>query len=190
MDENSNIPLPVRLNCWKHHAGFIKQQINETKNIIELETLKAILLKTGESQMDLYWGSLSPAEISEQVILFLHKNKIFTYVGYCNWLLKSESDYKILELKDKSIWILRLGEDSEKYVHIHPGRYSPQTRRVKATTLKTAVFILASINAGESDIINTEVINQIRKKYLNEPPVKSYSNTPGLKRLIDLLKEI
>lgn len=190
MDENCNVPRPVNFNCWKHHARFIKQQIRGIKNIHDLESLKVILLKTGESQMDLYLGRLSPAEISEQVILALHQNKVFTQIDYKNWLLKKENDYQVVELKDKSIWVLRYGGNSEKYIHIHPGRYSPHTIRAKATTLKTAIFILACIKAGDSNTINTETINKIRKKYLNERPIKSYSSTPGLTRLIDLLKEI
>jgi hypothetical protein len=190
VNENCIVPLPINLYCWKHHTGFIKQQIKLIKNNNDLDLLKVVLLKTGNSQMDLYWGKLSPTEISEQVILILHENNIITYKEYFNWLLKNENGYQLVALKDKSVWILRPGENFEKFVHIHPGRYSPHTIRVKATTLKTAIFILAFIKVSGIHVINTETINHIRQKYLNEPPIKSYINSPGLTRLIDHLKEV
>jgi hypothetical protein len=96
-------------------------------------------------------------------------------------------DYQLVKLKDKSIWTLGLGADAERYVHIHPGRYSPHTIRVKATTLKTAILVLCSEIIGEIKTIETQTINQIRKRYLDEPPLKSFSTASGLGRLIDLL---
>ena len=188
MDENCLIPPPINLNCWKHHAGFIKKQIESVKEIKELDQLKVYLLKIGESQMDLYFGDYSPAKISEQILDYIHSKKIFSSSQYQEWLSKDGKEYQLIELKDKSIWTLRLGDDAERYVHIHPGRYSPSTVRVKATTLKTAILVLCSEKTGEIKTIETEKINQIRKKYLNEPPIKSYSSASGLGRLIDHLK--
>jgi hypothetical protein len=73
-------------------------------------------------------------------------------------------------------------------VHIHPGRYSPQTIRVKATTLKTAILILYFEQVADVEIVNANAINQIRKEYLNEPPIKSLSSASGLGRLVDLFQ--
>ncbi len=153
---------------------------------MSLEELKVHLLKIGESQMDLYFGDYSPLEISEQILGYLHQNKIFLFEKYRKWLSKDGRDYQLIGLKDKSIWTVRLGENSEKYVHIHPGRYSPHTVRVKATTLKTAIMILIFERIGKLNTNETETINQIRKKYLNEPPLKSFSKASGLGRLLDL----
>ena len=140
--------------------------------------------------MDLYFGEYSPVKISEQILYYLHKKKIFSARKYQDWLSKDGKDYQLVELKDKSIWTLRLGDDVSRYVHIHPGRYSPNTVRVKATTLKTAILVLCSENIGEIKTIETEKINQIRKKYLNEPPIKSFSGASGISRLLDLFREI
>ena len=189
MDKVDHIPPPINFNCWKHHTGFIKKQIESVKEIKELEELKAYLLKIGESQMDLYFGGYSPAQISEQVLEFLHRKKTFSYKQYQDWLSKEGEEYQLVELKDKSIWTLRLGDDIKKYVHIHPGRYSPHTVRVKATTLKTAIFALCSERIGEIMTIETQTVNQIRKKYLGEPPLKSFSSAYGLRRLVDLLRD-
>jgi hypothetical protein len=187
MDDNCLVPLPINFNCWKHHSGFIKKQIESVRAIKELEKLKVYLLKIGESQMDLYLGRFSPADISEQILSALHRIKTFEYEQYRNWLTKDGKDFQLVELKDNSVWTLRLNDDIRRYVHIHPGRYSPNTVRVKATTLKTVILVLCSENIGEIKIIETQTINRIRKKYLDEPPIKSFSTTSGLGRLIDLL---
>jgi hypothetical protein len=136
--------------------------------------------------MDLYFGGYSPLKISEQILDLLHQNKIFLREKYRNWLSKDGRDYQLIELKDNSIWTLRLGENPERYVHIHPGRYSPHTIRVKATTLKTAIFILNFERIRNLQTIEIEMVNQIRCKYLNEPPLKSFSRASGLGRLLDL----
>jgi len=185
MEENCRIPMPINFNCWKHHAGFIKQQIDSVKEIKDLDQLKVYLLKIGESQMDLYLGMYSPINISEQILDCLHPKKIFSALLYKDWLSKDGKDYQLVELKDKSVWTLRLGDDAERYVHIHPGRYSPNTVRVKATTLKTAIFLLCFEQLGEVKSFETETVNKIRKKYLDEPPLKSFSMASGLRRLID-----
>jgi len=185
--ENRHIPPPINLNCWKHHASFIKEQIESIRETKDLEELKSYLLKIGESQMDLYLGGFSPSDISEQILSALHRIKIFEYEQYRNWLTKDGKDFQLVELKDKSIWTLRLGDDVSRYVHIHPGRYSPLTIRVKATTLKTVIFLLCIEQLGENNSFETESVNNIRKKYLDEPPLKSFSTASGLGRLIDLL---
>jgi len=137
--------------------------------------------------MDLYFGEYSPSEFSEHILSALHRIKIFEYERYQNWLLKEGRNYQLIKLKDKSVWTLRLGDDAERYVHIHPGRYSPHTVRVKATTLKLAIFLLCFEQLGKIKSFETETVNQIRKKYLDEPPLKSFSTASGLRRLIDLL---
>jgi hypothetical protein len=188
METNQSVPPPLVLNCWKHHAGFIKKQIDSIRKIKGLEKLKSHILKIGESQMDLYIGKHSPQKISDQILNTLHQNKIFEFEQYKNWLLKEENNYRHIELKDKSIWILRLGDDISRYVHIHPARYSPHTIRVKATTLKTAIFLLCFEHLGKITSFETETVNQIRRDYLNESALKSFSSASGLRRLADLLR--
>jgi len=187
MDENSFVPLPIHFNCWKHHAGFIKEQIKPSLSEKEIETYRSSLLKIGESQMDLYLGKFSPEEISNQIITMLKREKILSLEYYKKWLSEDGKDYQLISLKDKSIWTLRLSENQKRYIHLHPGRYSPYTIRVKATTLKTAILVLCLEQVGEMKSINTESVNHIRKKHLNESPLKSLSKASGLMRLIDLL---
>ena len=188
MEENCQIDPPVNFNCWKHHVGFIRTQIKLIQNKDELEKLKTILLKVGDSQMDLYYGNYSPAGISEQIVSYLKKNKIFLPGQYENWLTENKNDYKLVNLPDRSMWTLRLGEDVEKYVHIHPGRHSPNTRRVKALTLKTAIVTLCCEKLEDPKLSGKELINDVRKKYLNEPPLKSVTGESGLGKLLELLR--
>jgi hypothetical protein len=138
--------------------------------------------------MDLYLGKLNPADISKQIIAHLKKAKILEPDKYITWLINDGYDYKLAQLSDNSIWTLRLSESKDRYVHIHPGRYSTQTIRAKATTLKTAILILCFEQATELKTVNTDLVNQIRKEYLNEPPIKSLSSASGLRRLVDLLR--
>lgn len=188
MDINGFIPQSINFNCWKHHAGFIKNQIEQIKSKKDVEALTSCLSKIGGSQMDLYLGNLSPKEISNEVVSSLKREKIFSSEQYVKWLSKNNKDYQLLPMKDKSVWILRLGENPERYIHIHPGRHSPSTIRVKATTLKTIILILSLKQIGEIKSFETETINQVRIKYLNEPPLKSISKASGLSRLIDLFQ--
>jgi hypothetical protein len=189
MEKNCSVPLPVNFNCWKHHARFINGQIESIKDIEHLDELKTYLLQIGESQMDLYYGPYSVSEISKQIIQILNRRKITSSEQYQTWLAKEEKNYQLVKLKDKSVWTLRFSEEPNRYVHIHPGRYSPGTIRVKATTLKTAILILCFKQAGEIKSIETDGVNFIRKKYLNEPPIKSFSNASRLGRMINLLSK-
>jgi len=186
MQESCVVPSPVNFNCWKHHTGFIKQQIENFSQSGNLTLLKRNLLKIGESQMDMYLGEHTPSEIGKQIISYLKREKSFLFDKYTDWLKTDDRKHKLVRLSDKSIWTLRLSESSERYVHIHPGRHFPHTIRVKATTLKTAILILCFEQVGEVENINIESANQIRKKYLNEPSLKSLSKASGLIRLINL----
>ena len=140
--------------------------------------------------MDLYFGNYSIEEISKQILMHLQENNIYSLRDYQNWLCKEDKYYQLVELKDKSIWTLRLGETREKYVHIHPGRYSPHTVRVKAATLKTVIMILALCKRKGFTAIDIETVNDVRKKYLNEPPLKSISKASGIARMLDLFQNI
>jgi len=188
VEENCKANPPINFNCWKHHAGFIRQQIQSAQHNQDIDKLKTTLLKVGESQIDLYYGDYSPMEISEQIISYLKEKKVLLPERYKDWLTEIENDYRLINLLDKSVWTLRLGEDAERYVHIHPGRYSPNTRRVKALSLKTAIFALYCEKLGEPKLSGKELINEVRRKYLEGPPLKSVSQDFGLGKLIELLR--
>jgi hypothetical protein len=188
MEKNCSVPLPINFNCWKHHAGFIIEQTDTIKSESEIEELKMRLLKIGESQMDLYYGKLSPSKISKHVIDSLKNKKLLSPEQYNTWLNNEGKGYKLLELPDKSLWTLRFSKSPDRYVHIHPGRYSPLTIRVKSTTLKTAILVFCFKQIDGVSRIDIEEVNYLRKKYLNESPLKSLSKASGLIKLIDLFR--
>jgi len=185
---NCTIPLPVRLNCWKHHLKFIRAQIKKgRKEHPSANKLKELLLVIGESQMDLYLGTLSPRSIATEITDKLSKTGADSRELFLKWLYDSGKNYKLLILSDNSVWTVRAGKDAKRYVHIHPGRQSPETMRVKALTLKTA--ILTAIIAGENDVLNIDLINNLRVNLLDVSPLKSISASSGLGKFINILME-
>ena len=189
MDSNCETPFPISLNCWKHHAGFIKEQITLCKKQEGLENLKSVLLKVGDSQMDLYIGTLSTNTIAKSITQFLHASGILNPASYKEWLNVEGTYYRLYTLSDKSVWTLRFGEVPERFVHVHPGRNSPHTTRVRALTLKTAIILLCWKNIYKKDQITIDVINKLREKYLNEPPIKIFSRESGLRKLLGILDQ-
>ena len=182
---NCKIPIPVTLNCWKHHAGFIKYQSDLLqKNMVSKAELYKLLLIIGESQMDLYLGLLDPKQIADETIIQLRRLSVNNYTDYYKWLTENGKSYKLMELSDSSVWTLRLGNEREKYIHIHPARYSPLTIRVKAITLKTTIALKSLAEGNYSEPLNLKFINEMRTILLKLPPLKSLSSSSGIGKLL------
>lgn len=182
-----NISKPVLLNCWKHHAGFIRLKIKQYRRNPEthLDTLLSEILLTGESLMDMYLGELTPKQIADSIIQFSRQNKIFNIEDFKEWLKEERTDYRIIQLGDRSKWTLRPGREEDRYIHIHPSRYSPHTLRIRSTSLKSAILyrVLESHYSGNQ----LAKVNSIRKEYLDLPPLKSLKSGSALLSLINLL---
>jgi hypothetical protein len=186
-----SIQLPLTFNCWKHHADFIKKQIEFYRGAkISVNELQKTLLVIGESQMDLYYGKLSPQEICDELVSKLKSTGVLAFEEYKNWLFKKGKDYKLTEISDHSVWALRLGKQKERYIHIHPGRYSPFTLRVKALTLKTAIAVLIINYKKNIPLMDTLKINEVRKKILNSPPINKVSSNSAVLRVINILSDL
>ncbi len=187
---NCSIQLPLTFNCWKHHAGFIKKQVKVYRSEkISTEELRKTLLVIGESQMDLYVGKLSPQKICDEIVSKLKLTDVLAFEAYKKWLLEKGNEYKLIEISDKSVWTLRLGNQEERYVHIHPARYSPVTIRVKSLTLKTAIAVLIINYEKSFPLIDTLQINEVRRKILVSPPVKKVSSNSAVVRVINILSD-
>ncbi len=187
---NCSIQLPLTFNCWKHHAGFIKKQVKFYRGEkTSVEELQKTLFVIGESQMDLYVGELSPQKICDEIVSKLKSTGVLAFKEYKKWLFDSGNEYKLVEISDNSVWTLRLGKQEERYVHIHPGRYSPVTIRVKALTLKTAIAVLIINYEKNIPLIDTLKINEVRKKILNSPPVKKVSSNSAVVRVINIISD-
>jgi hypothetical protein len=184
------IPIPVMLNCWKHHAAFIKKIIYNINPgaINNIEEFLPFILTIGESQMDLYVGNLSPYEIAVQVKNKITKLSINSKNDYQSWIINEGKEYKLICLSDNSFWALRIGMNNERFIHLHPARNSINTLRVRAATLKTAIVAMIWTRIHDGLAVNIEIINKVRKDYLSEPPIKKMSTNKGLLKLFSALE--
>jgi hypothetical protein len=190
LEYNCKTSSPFNLNCWKHHAGFIAKQISKIKKEEELKSLPAILIKIGGSQMDLYLGKLTPLQITDFTEQLLKGRNVIEYESYKKWLFAGDKEYRLITLPDKSTWTLRMGKEKEKYIHIHPGRYSAHTIRVRALTLKTAIFVMAYLTIYKISSPDLQLINDARKIFFKAEPVKSLSSSSGLRRLLNVFNKL
>ena len=72
MEQNFSLwetPPPVLFNPWKHHADFLREQIRSAsaRGPDALHGLAVQLRVVGADLMDLYHGTLPPAEIGRLV---------------------------------------------------------------------------------------------------------------------------
>jgi hypothetical protein len=179
-------PAPVLLNAWKHHAGFLRLQIREAA----LDDLARRLVVVGTELMDLYVGRLTPAEIGAAVLDALRAEGRLEAPAFRDWV-REAGGYRVLPLAaDGSRWVLRMGDENGLYVHAHPGRWAPQTRRVRANVLKTAVLALADAAARGGDPLDLGRVNAVRRLYLGLAPMgKDLAGDQGVGAVIDLLKQ-
>ena len=179
---------PILLNGWKHHKGFIQQQVARLAERKDQEKLKQKLLMTGNSLMDLYTGILEMNQIKDEVVQQLNKKNHLSPEEFLPWI-NQHGEYVNITLSDQSTWTIRKGNDPEKYIHIHPGRYSPHTIRVKSMTLKSAIFILYFTYLWKRDPFNLDFVNNVRQNFLDASPLKNIHQDKGLGKVIDILMQ-
>lgn len=167
-----DIPAPVLLNTWKHHAGALRQRIAVSIDggATGLADLARDLVVIGTELMDLYLGSLSPAEIAAHVLAILDAEDRRSPDNYRDWI-DDGGGYRVVTLADDSRWVLRRGEETDRYVHIHPGRWAPLTLRVRANVLKTAILALAHAGLKGDDPLDLTLVNRVRCEYLGLAPL-------------------
>jgi hypothetical protein len=184
-------PPPILLNTWKHHAAALRWRIRETvaAGPAALDELASNLLVIGTELMDLYLGELSPREIGERLLAQLHSDNHLSLDIYRVWI-QANRGYRLLALpEDNSQWVLRLGDEAKRYVHIHPARWAPRTCRVNANGLKTAVMILAYTGIHGSDPLDVALVNLVRRDYLGlEPLGRALVGNQGIGQAINLLR--
>jgi hypothetical protein len=185
-----DVPSPVLFNAWKHHAGVLRLRIREAAaDGACLRELAARMVVIGTELMDLYVGRLTPPDISARVLADLKAEGRLALGAYRSWV-EGQGGYAVLTFpEDESRWVLRLGDEGDRYVHVHPGRWSPATLRVRANVLKTAVMVLAYVRAHGGDPLDRALVNQVRANYLGLAPVgKDLAGEQGIGRIIDVLR--
>jgi hypothetical protein len=179
---------PVLFHPLKHHLLSIRNFIEA--HALQGETVMpevaARLTTLGNSQMDVYTGALSSATLAADVTQHLADHHLLEAGAYAGWLQVS-GGYRLITLSDHSQWVLRWGEVPARYVHIHPARYSPFTIRVKASTLKTAIVVCIWQWQHPLEPGQLAGVNQLRRDWLQLPPMRSFEEAEGLHRMLDWL---
>ncbi|MDI9867930.1 hypothetical protein [Flectobacillus roseus] len=167
----------ILFNTLKHHLPSIIDFIANHSVDSEVN-----LSKLGDSLMDLYIGRLSLDAIFEETLYFLKEQGITSEEDYRVFLEKHQG-YATFQLSDTSKWVFLWGNEPERYVHIHPARYSPFTIRIKSATLKTAVMLkIRNVQQFDTDSINTA------RKSIGLSPIKSMEKATNIIEAMTLLE--
>jgi hypothetical protein len=184
-------PHPVLLNVHKHHAGFLRERIREavTAGRDGLQPLAEELVVVGTKLMDLYHGPFSPREIGDKVLAELRTDGCAELAAFRTWV-EAAGGYRVMEFpEDTSRWVLRMGEEDTRFVHVHPARWAPFTIRVRANVLTTAVLALAYVGVHGGDPLDRPVVNAVRRDILGLAPIgRSPSADEGIGSVIELLR--
>ncbi|HEY9262557.1 hypothetical protein [Chitinophaga sp.] len=177
------IVIPILFNPLKHHLAELQQ----TLLLINPSDINFHLLALGGSQMDMYAGHLSTDTIFREIREQLQRAGVHNRSDY-EAFLAHRDHYATLVLSDTSRWILRLAADKSCYIHLHPGRYSPHTFRVKASALKTALawWVTKQHHLLTGDL-QTD-LHQLRKG-LGLPPLKNISESNHILKIMSLLDD-
>lgn len=166
----AEIPLPIQYNPYKHHFRFLLSELIAWQKSDWLVTEKA-MLAIGNNLFDFYLGYLTPEKVCEQSINFFKTNNIFSEAKFHKWL--STSEWKKIKFPDESEWLIKKGCQADRYIHIHPAKFSEHTIRVRANTLKTVLTLYVhKIPIREDNKQNLQAINQQRISFLNLSPIK------------------
>lgn len=185
MIDSYDVPEPFIFNSLKHHLGRIRHFI-KTPEISERspDQLKSDLKNIGHSRIDLYTGKIPPREIARHFQKQLQENGYSSRQGYKEWIDGSDKSYQILTLSDGSRWTFRIGQKSNRHIHLHPARYSPYVSSVKALPLKTAIAFLIKNNATSNHDLDLAMVNQVRTEVLGVSPLKSLKHDAGLAKIV------
>ena len=178
------MPEPILFNCWKHHQEFILKEIRKIGAKADLQRLRTSLKQIGDSTTDLYIGSMNLEQIGAFILSFLEEYNLMTQGDYLGWINESPDLYKTLPFPDQSIWVLKIGIEPGRYVHIHPGRNVPLTIRAKANVLKTAIAVNAKALIDQSNPLGIESVNTVREELIHLDPIKFVTLNQELGRLI------
>ena len=129
------------------------------------------------NNMDIYTGMMAPDVICNSVTAIVKSYMVIDEGDFIRWL-GSAKGYRQIELEDKSAWIVRKSNETERYIHIHPAHTGPFTVRFKGSTLKT-VYLLINRFKGFQDPLSLEEVNRVRIE-AGLSPVKKLDRNKGI----------
>lgn len=190
-DIDEAMPPPFLLNCWKHHARTVLERIHAVIGRGE-EAVRALprsLLLVGHELMDLYLGPLSPAEIAAETRGILVARDAFEPEEFGAWIGRL-GGYGTLPISDGSVWVLRASPVAGRHIHVHPGRRSPHSVRVRANLQKSVIATLAWAGLRGLDPARVATVNEARRELLALAPVRSVDDDRGFGELLRRFVEI
>lgn len=111
------------------------------------------------------------------IVNILKSNQVFLEDDFTRWV-DSKNGYQQIKLEDRSEWIVRKSNESERYIHIHPSRTSPFAIRFKGSTLKTA-YLLKTSFTGSKETLSLEKVNRTRMQ-IGLSPIKNLDRNKGI----------
>lgn len=176
---------PIAFNPWKHHCGFVCNQIQQIGREGGFQP-DQFLGYIGGTLLDFYIGELPVKAIVDEVKRYFMGMGVASVSDFKHWLGLPETTFKCIYLTDGSRWVMRLGHNDEFYIHIHPGRYSTLTVRCRPSTLKTAIAYRYLFGFDEEGF-EVDKVNHARK-IAGLPPVESLNSASALQNFISNLR--
>jgi hypothetical protein len=183
------ISSAIKFNALKHLYQHLVLSVEDWKDL-EWKQVESKLKELGDNQFDVYTGPLTSQDIISQTADIIIENNAGCRSDLQKWLGKK--GYREVILSDNSRWIIREGMDSEKYIHLHPGRGQECIKRIKASHLKTAIMLLIvkPVPGAENQVYTTQQINKIRSEKLGLSPVKSISQSKKIMEALIFLRGV
>ena len=172
-------------------AGALRHRIAEAvrRGNVALPELAGELIVIGSKLMDLYVGRFAPVQIGRLTLDALERDGRLALDAFRAWVT-SQGGYGMIDLEDGSRWVLRVADEYDRHVHLHPGRWVPETRRVRANVLKTAVMTLAHVGVHGGDPLDLALVNRVRQQYLALSPMgRDLDGDQGIGEVIELLSK-
>jgi len=173
MNIEGDIPIPIRFNPMKHHRNYMLDMLASASPEAIIRSLDAVC----NNYNDIYTGEISPGAIGKKIIRILKDEKVFSKEDFARWL-NAHNGYRKLQLPDSSEWIVRLGNEDERYIHLHPSREGKHTKRFKGSSLKT-VFLLRALLKDSVCLVTLENVNQVRLQ-IGLSPIKKLDRNKGI----------
>lgn len=166
-----NVPLPYTCNIIKHYLLGAKELCRiAAKSKEEEHRFLMEINKIGSNLLDVYTGNLKLLAIIGCISEQLKKLNAY-YIEDLVELLKKR-EYLVLKINDESHWIVRLGDDTTRYIHIHPARTGKHVQRFHSNAWKTALVMYWMQLSKGMDVNSLTQVNFIRDTYLDLSPVK------------------
>ncbi len=183
------LQFPIAFNGWKHHLRFLVNASIAARQQNMCSSFVKHLKNFGGTVLDVYTGLLSCKGIADELVDYLCNLGILTHKQFTAWLKCDGETFKQVELSDGSVWTITYGRFPQRFVHIHPSRLSPNTLRVKPSTLKTAIayHCFYGCCCTPNDL---EKVNDLRVSQFELSPVNRITINGPLFRLTKIINDL